>query len=76
MNKNVKITAALCGIVLAIGLMVSTSQASSENFIKKGKAKSTTVSPDPFARYKGECVGNGVCMEDSVRTWFGKWHEY
>ena len=70
-----KITAVVCGVFLAIALLLTPSQAEKNASFKSIQKKSILPS-DPFTRYSGECKGNGVCIQDSTRTWFGHWYEY
>lgn len=74
MNTKVKITAAVCSMFLATVLLLDSAQAEKTSSVQQQKVSLT--SSNPFLRYSGECKGSGVCMEDSSRVWYGKWHEY
>lgn len=75
MNTKPKIIAVACGMFLAIALLLTPSQAE-KNTASKFIQKKASLSSNPLIRYSGECKGNGVCMQDSTRTWFGHWYEY
>lgn len=74
MNTKVKITAAVCSMFLATVLLLDSAQAEKTSSVQQQKVSLT--SSNPLLRYRGECKGAGVCMEDSSRVWYGKWHEY
>ena len=75
MDTKVKITAMACGMFLAVALLLTPAQAGKKTSTNT-PTKASLSSLNAFTRYKGECVGSGVCMEDSSRIWYGKWHEY
>lgn len=75
MNTKVKITAAVCGMFLATALLLNPAQAE-RDASAINKQQKVSLTSNSSARYRGECVGNGACMEDSTRVWYGKWHEY
>lgn len=75
MNAKPKFIALLCGMFLAVALLLTPSQAE-KNSTSKFLKKKTSLSSNPFTRYRGECKGNGVYMQDITRTWFGHWYEY
>lgn len=76
MGKKVKLTAVVCGMTLAIALTLNTTQAFKNDRNNNSNAVKTSLTKGSVLHYKGGCKGNnGMCMSDSVRTWYGDWYE-
>lgn len=75
MNKRVKIVAAICGMLFATLAAVESTQAL-KNSRKSSRLTTESFSSKALIQSRSGCDSHkSVCMEDSVRTWYGNWYE-